>query len=104
LPNAAIGTVTLASFGQSLAGTGNALQFALNNPGFGGSTADTKFSTTLYNLPQDTYTLTFNSNAMKVDDVSIAVTAVPEPETYALMLAGLGIVGFVARRRRPNRD
>ncbi len=28
-----------------------------------------------------------------------AVAAVPEPETYALMLAGLGLVGFAARRR-----
>lgn len=27
-------------------------------------------------------------------------TAIPEPETYALMLAGLGVVGFVARRRK----
>jgi len=29
-----------------------------------------------------------------------AVTAVPEAETYAMLLAGLGMMGFVARRRR----
>lgn len=29
----------------------------------------------------------------------VQATTVPEPETYALMLAGLGIVGFVLRRR-----
>jgi hypothetical protein len=28
------------------------------------------------------------------------VAVIPEPETYALMLAGLGVLGFVARRRR----
>ena len=28
------------------------------------------------------------------------VRGVPEPETYALMLAGLGLVGFMARRRQ----
>ena len=27
---------------------------------------------------------------------------IPEPETYAMMLAGLGLLGFVARRRRQN--
>ncbi|CAN5504789.1 hypothetical protein BH11PSE9_BH11PSE9_12390 [soil metagenome] len=30
----------------------------------------------------------------------VALAPVPEPETYALMLAGLGAVGFVARRRQ----
>jgi hypothetical protein len=31
-----------------------------------------------------------------------AVAAIPEPETFALMLGGLGLVGFVASRRRLN--
>ena len=30
----------------------------------------------------------------------VGVNAIPEPETYALMLAGLGAVGFIARRRK----
>lgn len=30
---------------------------------------------------------------------NLAVSAVPEPQTYALMLAGLGIVGMLYRRR-----
>jgi len=32
--------------------------------------------------------------------VGLKVTAIPEPETYALLLAGLGAVGFIARRRQ----
>ncbi|WP_430962560.1 FxDxF family PEP-CTERM protein [Rhodoferax potami] len=31
---------------------------------------------------------------------TVSVTAVPEPETYALLLAGLGLMGALARRRR----
>ncbi|MEO7728274.1 MAG: PEP-CTERM sorting domain-containing protein, partial [Burkholderiales bacterium] len=26
--------------------------------------------------------------------------AIPEPETYGMMLAGLGLLGFVSRRRK----
>ena len=30
------------------------------------------------------------------------ISSVPEPETYAMLLAGLGLVGAVSRRRRSN--
>jgi len=33
---------------------------------------------------------------------SFHVNVVPEPETYAMLLAGLGLMGFVARRRQRN--
>ncbi len=32
------------------------------------------------------------------------VSPVPEPETYALMLTGLSLLGFVARRRKANKS
>ncbi|MDP2834919.1 MAG: PEPxxWA-CTERM sorting domain-containing protein [Pseudomonadota bacterium] len=47
--------------------------------------ADTSLSSTSINVALHHYKL---------------VSAVPEPETYALMLAGLGLVGFMARRRK----
>ena len=31
---------------------------------------------------------------------SFSVSAVPEPETYAMLLAGLGLMGFMSRRRK----
>jgi hypothetical protein len=31
---------------------------------------------------------------------ALQVVAVPEPETYAMMLAGLGLMGFMVRRKK----
>jgi PEP-CTERM motif len=72
----------------------------------GGVNSNSRYLT-LTSLGSDWITgLTFSSQvnlqsyAFEVDN--LRVTAVPEPETYALMLAGLGLMGFIARRRRPQ--
>lgn len=38
-----------------------------------------------------------DNNGLLLDDVRVAV--IPEPQAYALLLAGLGLLGFSARRR-----
>ncbi len=47
-------------------------------------------------------TLKFLSGDLVVanDIDNVSVSAIPEPETYAMLLAGLGLVGFAARRRK----
>lgn len=35
---------------------------------------------------------------------NVTITAVPESETYAMMLAGLGLLGFIVRRRKESRQ
>lgn len=37
---------------------------------------------------------------IRLDNVSVQALAVPEPETYAMLLGGLALVGAVARRRQ----
>lgn len=34
--------------------------------------------------------------------INLSVAAVPEPESYAMLLAGLGLMAFLARRRKQN--
>lgn len=43
--------------------------------------------------------LVFSSVYAQVDNINLSTASVPEPETYAMLLAGLGLVGFAARRQ-----
>ena len=42
-----------------------------------------------------------SQETFEMDNLKFAA-AIPEPQTYAMLLAGLGLMGFVARRRRQN--
>lgn len=60
-----------------------------------------------FSLPSftDSYQLLVNGNTTPSNTTgsyagNIAVSAVPEPKTYAMLLAGLGLVAFTARRRK----
>ncbi|MBT0571540.1 PEP-CTERM sorting domain-containing protein [Curvibacter sp. CHRR-16] len=45
---------------------------------------------------------TGNTCSSQSDYTLMSVTAVPEAETYAMMLAGLGMVGAIVRRRKKS--
>jgi len=35
---------------------------------------------------------------------TLNVATVPEPESYAMLLSGLGLIGFITRRRKGQRS
>jgi hypothetical protein len=48
-------------------------------------------------------TLTIDWKASDPGDHIRVLTSIPEPQTYALLLAGLGLIGAATRRRKPSR-
>lgn len=75
--------------------TGSWLVWNLNNTGDIGPTAD-RIDGGAWVLVEDDL-----RGAMRINGTAVA--AIPEPSTYALMLAGLGLVVFAAKRAKRNR-
>ncbi|MGM9484614.1 PEP-CTERM sorting domain-containing protein [Roseateles sp. NT4] len=63
--------------------------------------ADSYLNNALNFHGQSSYTV-YKLSSADYQDLVMATAAVPEPETYALFLGGLGIVGLLARRRLPR--
>ena len=114
------GTEGIQSISDGIAAAGNLAfefegdvgKFAVNGPAsgwaFGTSIGLIGSNMTVLGKPYQ-FVLGYNDSAGSAalgdwDDFVIGVnfvpSAVPEPETYALLLAGLGAVGFLTRRRR----
>ena len=92
-------------FDTDFAGTGLSLSFTctdvLGCNDVGGGESRT-FQLSITGLQPGTYT--FNAFARGVDAYEFdTITVVPEPSTYALLLAGLAVVAGVARRRGTQR-
>jgi len=111
--NNALGNHGSVENGASTGNAGNAYggQFYVGNKWYGigplvtGAIGDELGVVQYYSAVGSTGRLTFAEYdaSFKLDAngvLTYAVAAVPEPETYALLLAGLGLVGAAARRRK----
>jgi hypothetical protein len=89
--------------GQTFSTSTPVVQSDSEDPIFDASTnwSDARFSKGEWLLTAGSYTVTGKVTASPFDGGYgyMSVTAVPEPESYAMLLAGLGLMAIVARRR-----
>ena len=95
-----------ATYLSSNTGCGSACQltlsltFASELTNAGGTSSLSADSNEFYYLDDGDELFDARQRFIDAGEVSAPVAAVPEPETYALMLAGLAAVGFTAKRRK----
>jgi hypothetical protein len=71
------------------------------NPWTGQAATDEGWCYSFHAGRQDNLVQSAELHAWAVHDGDVGVVAaVPEPQTYALILAGLGVMGLLSRRRR----
>ena len=105
---AAIATFIKSSGLFGLTGT-TSLTNAASNDSFGGGsiTSATPFDYLAVHIGRgeilfhwSTKITSFNLTGESLSNFRAYAAPIPEPETYAMMIAGLGLVGFMARRRK----
>lgn len=68
-------------------------------------TGSAVFGSNVINFVRDDNVVTGEASSGFVDSIRVydgAIAPVPEPETYAMMLAGLGLLGVMTRRRKQD--
>jgi hypothetical protein len=83
------------TFDMALAGSYSAT-FITNN----GGTVGSAFNALVVGLDGGKAYLNIHTTSFAGGEIRGLLAPVPEPETYALMLAGLGLLGWTAQRRR----
>lgn len=108
-------TFSITNFGSLLGSTSSVAMTDIGSApdlgyDFDAAFADSGFSHGSFALAAGTYKISgYLDQSVLIDGarldstagaVRLAVSPIPEPSTYAMLLAGLGVVGLVTRRRR----
>ena len=94
------GSTTFEAFDHNGVSMGT-ITVSLADASFNGETAEDRFFGATDPLGISAIHISNTAGGIEVDHLQYGFAAsVPEPETYALILAGLGLVGWIARRRR----